>query len=482
MANNRTYVMMHVRDDHGREQNHLLGDLDQVYGQPFSVGRDPSCDVILDHPSVPPRAAEFSAGSNHRMVRWANAERRERIEGRPVRIGELHVRLFEVIEPRREALPPAGIAVRFGPRGLGAVQATDLPEDPRATEVQRITDALREPQGHIRRLDDASVEWCEERLRIHFTALSWATSPLPLLTLARVEYTSSLDDAIARWSREWGAAERRPFRHVTWSHVHRVSKWMGELGHARSDDIYYSEQYVHPIDTQVPEAFRSTARALVTAHLATLEDDVSPARPLANLLARGVYALALPDSAMLLYLASATEHVQRSSNPVERDFIDTLAADDRVGIVYGDYLEERGELARADAIRARGGPTIGAPVHYTFEDARPLLLAHRREQPAAHALVPDTSVPTARLEIDGRIHVLGSRTGVAWRNGRFVVDPPPDMSAAVLTQAGGTLWMSIARDYASAAVNHRNLFDRTRQPLFDGDIITLQERSAIVRL
>jgi hypothetical protein len=213
-----------------------------------------------------------------------------------------------------------------------------------------------------------------------------------------------------------------------------------------------------------------------------LEDDISPARPLANLLARGVYALALPDSAMLLYLPFAGDAVRHSSEPVERDFVDALAADDRSGLVYGDYLEERGELVRADAIRARSGPTIGAPVHYVFENARPLLLFRSREQPTPHALVPDTTVPAARLEIAGHVHRLGSRTGIAQRNGQFVVDPEPGASAAVLTQAGGALWISIARDYASAAVNHSTLFDRTRQPLFDGDVITLQGCAAVVRL
>jgi hypothetical protein len=485
MASNVTYVMMYVRDGEGREQNHLLGELQEVYARPFSVGRDPSCDVIIDHPSVPPHAAEFSGGSNHRFVRWPDAEMRERIDGRAVRIGALQVQLVELIEPRRAALPPAGIPVRFGPRGLGAVRAMDLAEDPRAEEARRIADGLRDPTGHIRRLDGASVEWCEERLRIHFAALSWITSPLGALSLTRVEYTSSLDDALARWDREWRAAEARPFRHVTFRHVHRVGKWMGELDHARSSDRNYAERYAHPVDALLLEPFRYTAGALVAAHLATLDDDVSPARPLANLLARGVYALALPDSAMLLYLVSAAEPTARSSAPLERDFVDTLA-DDGVALAYGDHLEQRGELARAEAIRARGGPAVGSPVHYAFEDARPLLLLSAREPPEppeTQDLVPDTSIPSARLEIDGRAYPLGSRTGIALIDGQLVVDPPPGTSGTMLTQAGGALWLSIARDYASVRLNHRILFDRTRQPLFDGDLITLGgERSAIVRL
>jgi hypothetical protein len=482
MANNVTYVMLHVRDDHGREQNHLLGELHDVYERPFSLGSDPGCDVVIDHPSVPPWAAEFSAGSNHRMVRWPSAEQRERIDGRPVRIGALWVQLVEVIEPRRAALPPAGISVRFGPRGLGAVGATDIPEDPRGAEVRRLADALRDPAGHIRRLDDASLAWCEERLRGHFAALSAATAPLGPLSLTRVEYTSSLDDAIARWNREWGAAEARPFRYVTWSHVHRVSKWMGDLDHARARDLSYAERYARRVGAELREALQYTTSSLVAAHLATLEDDVSPVRPLVSLLARGVYALALPDSAMLLYLASAAAPISRSSDPIEQGFVDALAAGDRAGLVYGDYLEERGELARADAVRAQDGPTIGVPVHYAFEDARPLLMFNPREQPAPRALVPDTSVPAARLEIAGRVHPLGSRTGIAWLNDQLVVDPPPGTAVAMLTQSGSALWLNIARDYASAALNHRTLFDRTRQPLFDGDVITLRERSAIVRL
>ncbi|HWO19862.1 MAG TPA: hypothetical protein VNO30_13845 [Kofleriaceae bacterium] len=494
MANNVTYVMMHVRDDHGREQNHLLGELHDVYERPFSVGSDPGCDVILDHPSVPPRAAEFSAGSNHRMVRVTGAEQRERIDGRPVRIGALQVQLVEVIDPRRAALPPSGIAVRFGPRGLGAIQAADVPEDPRATEAGRLADALRDPRDHVRQLDDASAAWCEARLRDHFAALAQVTAPPCSLSLTRVEYTSSLDDAIARWNREWGAAEARPFRYVTWSHVHRVSKWMSELDHARARDLSYAERYARRVGAQLREALQYTTSSLVAAHLATLEDDVSPARPLASLLARGVYALALPDSAVLLYLASGLASglasvaapTQRSSDPIERDFVDALAAGDpagdRAGLVYGDYLEERGELVRAEAVRAQGGPTIGVPVHYAFEDARPLLLFNPRDVPTPRALVPDTSVPGARLEIDGRVHPLGSRTGIAWLNDQLVVDPPPGTSVAMLTQSGGALWLNIARDYASAALNHRTLFDRTRQPLFDGDLITLRERSAIVRL
>ena len=481
MASNVTYVMMYVRDDDGREQNHLLGALQEVYARPFSVGRDPSCDVIIDHPSVPPRAAEFSGGSNHRFVRWPDAEMRERIDGRAVRVGAFHVQLAEIIEPHRAALPPGGIPVRFGPRGLGAVQAADIPEDPRAAEARRIADALREPQGHVRRLDGPDLEWCEERLRIHFAALSWVTSPLPSLSLTRVEYTSSLDDALARWSREWSVAEARPFWYVSWSHVHRVGKWMSELGEVRWRDRSYAERYASPVGELLLEPFRYTTGSLVTAHLATLDDDVSPARPLANLLARGVYALALPDSAMLLYLASAAERLERSSDPLEQGFVDTLA-DDGVALAYGDHLEQRGELARAEAIRARGGPAIGSPVHYAFEDARPLLLLDSREPLAPHDLVPDTSVPAARLEIDGRTYPLGSRVGIAAIDGQLVVDPPPGASGATLTQAGGALWLAIARDYASVRLNHRILFDRTRQPLFDGDVITISERSAIVRL
>jgi hypothetical protein len=96
--------------------------------------------------------------------------------------------------------------------------------------------------------------------------------------------------------------------------------------------------------------------------------------------------------------------------------------------------------------------------------------------------VPDASVPGARLEIDGHVYALGSRTGLACVDHGLVVDPPPGTWGAMFTQAGGALWLSIARDHVDLRLNHQYLFDRTRQPLFDGDVITLNDRSAIVRL
>jgi len=482
MADNVTYVMMYVRDGDGREQSHLLGELREVYRTPVSIGRDPDCDVVLDHPGVPPRAAEFSAGSNHRFVRWANAEMRERIDGHPVRIGAFEIRLAEIIEPGRLALPPAGLPVRFGPRGLGAVLATDIPEDPRTVEARRIADALRAAGGHVRRLDAASAAWCEERLAAHFAALSRVTAPLPPLLPTRIEYTGSLDDAAARWTREWALAEARPFHYVTWSHVHRLGRWWSDLEHVRAQDVHYAGWYAYPTGELLLARLRYTTGAILTAHLATLDDDVSPARPLAGLLARGVYPFALPDSAMLLYLASAEEPVRHSSRPMERDFVDALADDDRAHLVYGDYLEQRGELARAAAIRARSGPTLGGRINDAFGDARALFLPGARVPPAPRDLVPDATVPDARLEIEGHAYPLDSRTGLAWADGRLALVPEPGTAEVLLTQAGGALWLSLGRDHASAALNHRHLFDRTRQPLFDGDVITLRDRSAIVRL
>lgn len=139
----------------------------------------------------------------------------------------------------------------------------------------------------------------------------------------------------------------------------------------------------------------------------------------------------------------------------------------------------------------RPGPKIGAPslfenrLHDVFPEAGPLLgpaWARARVARIAADLVPDDSVPAARLEIAGRLRALGSRAGLAWAEDRLVVDPPAGTWGAMLTQSGGALWLSVARDQMNLRVNGQYLFERTRQPLFDGDVITLGPGRAIVRL
>ena len=84
---------------------------------------------------------------------------------------------------------------------------------------------------------------------------------------------------------------------------------------------------------------------------------------------------------------------------------------------------------------------------------------------------------------DGReqSHLLGTLHEVYATNGRIVVGPPSEDADAIFTQAGGALWLTLGRGHAVVDVNHHTPYDR-HQPLFDGDLITLRQRSAIVRL
>lgn len=64
-----------------REEMFELAELSAFYSpggvrREVTVGRDPACDIVIDHPAVEPHHAWLSAVSNHRMLRLAGEEAR----------------------------------------------------------------------------------------------------------------------------------------------------------------------------------------------------------------------------------------------------------------------------------------------------------------------------------------------------------------------------------------------------------------------
>jgi len=242
--------------------------------------------------------------------------------------------------------------------------------------------------------------------------------------------------------------------------------WHGRERDQRFADFAYAESFASRLHWILRGADPSAERAclaaamysLLAAHLATLDAAVSPARPLAALVARGVFPLALPDG-MLLYLAACDEAVLHSSVPGEAVFLHALAAapDDRATrLVYADYLEQYGHTSRADAVRdAPLPPRRLASPSTMFPCASPIAPWREGNDP-----------PFPRL--------TGSPPGVQ------LIEP---LAAAVHWFAGaGTIWLAvhatdaIVRPQRAAAVQRRRdppaarrrrARDRARRPAPD---------------
>jgi uncharacterized protein (TIGR02996 family) len=222
--------------------------------------------------------------------------------------------------------------------------------------------------------------------------------------------------------------------------------------------------------------FEDSTRELVIDHLATIEDEASPARPLCQLLQRNIYAFALPDSAMLLYVASAASRIDHSTDPIARDFAANLD-DDKTCIVYGDYLEERGEIARAEAVRARTGPHLNHLFQHMYNGVNSVVMRSDRTRPRRREPVkPDRDPTPAHLEIDGATLPLAARTGLRDDRGKLVISPSEP--TATITCAGGVWWFA---GQGSIDLNDRSVYE-VEAPLFDGDIVRIRSASAIVRL
>lgn len=488
MADNITYVLLFARDvERDVAQAYVLGEFHIAYREAIVVGRDPSCDVIIDDPRVPARAVEFYARGHHQYARLLPDGEPDRSH-RPARVGPYELGLGQSHAPHDRVRPGVVLPVRFGARrNLGAVEIADLPVDPRAAEAQQIAAGLADRSRLIRGLDPGIERWCEERLQIYFAALSWVSTPLRPIALRRIEYASVRGGAIAHWTRAWRAAEARPFRPDTWAQIHRFERWRGQRYATESSDFHYAESFAQrlyepPAGLTSPREHRElwgTTWGLMITHLATLDDDVSPARPLAALVARGILPLALPDAAVLLCLDGCDEPLLHSSEAGENRFLHVLAgAPDDVAtrLVYADYLEDRGELARADALRDTQLATPRMqPVQTMFPGAGNVLL-HR----AAGELVAGatTDPPPISFEIDGRRRPLVVASSVTYRDGRIELGPRTPHAPVQLISRDDAVWMTCPHAVLSVWINGRQILDQATRPLFDGDVLVFNAREA----
>jgi uncharacterized protein (TIGR02996 family) len=229
--------------------------------------------------------------------------------------------------------------------------------------------------------------------------------------------------------------------------------------------------------------FVEAVRALLDVHLTSFVAARSPIKPLIALAERAVFAFALPGNAMLLYLPSGNA-TARCSDRDEEPLLRALAADPSdhaTRIVYADLLEQRGQLARAEYLRAEAaGENFErklARVESLFHDAGCVFL------PREHLNIemwPVTATeeppPTGRLLQGDKTFSLAAVTGLSFSKGNVEVHDlrarPTFEPQATLTFADGTWWLRM-RQYHSANVNQRYWGGDIDLPLFDGDVIEI---------
>lgn len=497
MARSVTYAVLFV---HGPErdvvQRYVLGEYATVFAKDVVVGSSPLCDVIIDDARVLPFAAHFSHKGHHMYARSLPDGRADR-SGQPVPVGPIAVGIGYTSTPHDHLAGPTELPIRFGPRcNLGPVPIDELPMDPRATEVARLATPLVDRSRHVCTLDAETERWCEDKVREYFAALSWVTAPLPPLTLQRIEYASASAGAIALWSRTWRAVEARPFDHAAWAHIHRFDRWRGQLKETRRDDYRDADEFGMPLHRLLTDNTRERNRiawpmyTLLCTHVATLEDDVSPARPLAELITRGVFPFALPGNAFLLILDTCADAVLHSSDPADNRFLHLLARnpeDVATRTVYADYLEHRGESARADAIRGGelGPPRAAQPASIFLEGTPILIYRDEDDEPTCDAA---TDPPHAHLELGDSVYPLGVATAITDGDDTLAIGPLVDPGRGVqLLHADGAIWISVHEARPDVSINDCS-FDswRAARPLFDGDVLDVRGRhaalTAVVRL
>ncbi|HWO26127.1 MAG TPA: FHA domain-containing protein [Kofleriaceae bacterium] len=468
-----------------REEMFELAELHAFYSpggvrREVTVGRDPACDIVIDHPAVEPRHAWLTAASNHRMVRLAGAEMRERHDGRPFAIGPYGMQLWESEGKHEPAPGPPHLPIRINiPTARRVTASSD--DSALDREARRLFHVLVDPASHMRELDEP---WCQAQLRAHFASLG--------LTAGRIEYTSSLAYARERWKAEWFAVEHQPFTPAAWRYVHRLAAWRA----AQASPHFNSWFFTAGLQRAWPDVdLAETLEALLEAHLASLPDDGSPARPLVALAERGVIPFALPGDATLLYLLAGRD-IARCSARDEEPLLRALAedpTDHATRLVYADLLEGRGELARAEHLRAEAaGQNFErrvARVEHLFHHARAVFLPRPHERVEMWPVIATADPPpAARLEGAQRTYPLAALTGVAVddQGAVTVVDlrATPDFQRhATLTYADGTFWLRM-HDYHTAWVNDAHCGSDHERPLLEGDTIQLgwQQSKLVLRL
>jgi uncharacterized protein (TIGR02996 family) len=274
--------------------------------------------------------------------------------------------------------------------GDSAAGRAGMTTDPRAAEANRI--AAGEP---VRSFDASTRRWCEEQLDACFAALSELAPDQPPITRGAIEYSRSAAEAVTRSL----AAIGLPFDAVAWEHLLRFDRWSLERRRAGPAQLQICEQLAERV--LAPLVGRADAEramviqpssGLVALHLATLDAAASPARALAALVTRRVFPIALPDNAVLLYLDACEGTVPQTTHGGELPFLYALACDPddaATRLVYGDYLEQKGDAIRAE--RIRGGAeltTVTVNVRHLYGNAAWLLpdheIARRAAQQRAH--------------------------------------------------------------------------------------------------
>ncbi len=444
--------MFHVRDtERNVARSYVLGELATVFAKDVIVGSDPSCDVIFDDPSVPAFAAEFSGKGHHMYARSLPDGEPDR-SGRAVPVGPFAVGIAFTSTPHDHAASTPNLRLRFGPRcRLATVPVSEIPVDPRAIEVARLAAALADPTHHVRELDAATERWCEEEVRAYFAALSWVTTPLPPLALRRIEYASSRAGAIDRWTRAWQVVEARSFDHAVWAQIHRFDRWRGQFREVRRDAYNDADSFATRLNRLLTDGTAERNRiawpmyTILCTHVATRDDDASPVHPLAGLVTRRVFPFALPDNAVLLVLDACEEAVLHSSDIRDNQFLHVLARspeDLATRMVYADYLEQRGETARADAVRDRelGPPRMSQPASMFLEAASVLIYRDEDDTPIRDVAAQPLR---AHLEIRDRVYPLGAATAITYDDHKLAIGPRKDPDRGVhLVQADGAIWLS----------------------------------------
>src|SRR5262245_65691672 len=131
---------------------------------------------------------------------------------------------------------------------------------------------------------------------------------------------------------------------------------------------------------------------------------------------------------MLLILDSCEDAVLHSSDAAENRFLHMLARDpDDVATrtVYADYLEHRGESARADAVRDAelGPPRMAQPASIFGEGTSILIYRDQDDEPALELA---TQRPYAHLELGDRVYSLDVATAITYDNHEFATGPRAD--------------------------------------------------------
>ena len=377
-------VVTNLRDLSQRRER--LGELRAFYQSQPTIGRDPSCTIVLDDPEVDPVHARLSAASNHRYVHIGNSQRRH--DGRAFRIG------------------PYAIAVSEGEPGGGDI-----------SEQRRLVLAFTQPR---------TPKPSDARVAEHFERLG--------LRCTRVEYTGSFDDLRAQWISEWSAVEAQPFKPEVWQHVDRYA------AHAAGLKAFYNmELFELALERVWPRPLVTAASNLVRTHLA---DDASPFSPLVALLEEGVHAFALPGAAMLLYGAGfPTEPLVRSlddraSRMVYADLVEQrgqlahatyLRADPplapRIAHVENLFLDARAVLLVRERRVEIPALVPSAPARHARLEGGPQTLVL---QGARHAITKSGFVPLggqgAHLILtsaDGTYWVCASNYATAWINDAY---------------------------------------------------------------